>query len=97
MAYNRYRKREQIKRQFTFTKTKAFVGFLLSAAFSICLSAYFERYGVIIYERVKTLAGQSLESMASIPQLKPRALAARQAQRSDNPASSSSSSITPEE
>ena len=53
MAYNRYRKREQLKRQYTFTTTKIVIGFILSAAFSICLSAYFERYGFLIFREVK--------------------------------------------
>ncbi len=61
MAYNRYRKRERLKRQYTFTKTKVVVGFILSAAFSICLSTYFERYGFLIYRQVKTVVAQSLQ------------------------------------
>lgn len=55
MAYNRYRMREKFRRQYTFTKTKAFVGFVLSAVFSILLSAYFDRYGLIIWNQTKAV------------------------------------------
>lgn len=60
MAYNRYRRRERFKRQYTFTRTKAVVGFLLSALFSITLSAYFDRYGLVIFRQVKQVVKQSL-------------------------------------
>ena len=45
MGYNRFRKKAQLRRQYTFTKSKMFVGFVLSTFFSILLSPYFERYG----------------------------------------------------
>ena len=67
MAYNRYRMRERYRRQYTFTKTKAFIGFVLSAAFSILLSAYFDRYGVIILKETKAALFGDDEGSATRP------------------------------
>ena len=51
MAYNRFRKKARLKRQYTFTKSKMAVGFVLSTFFSIMLSPYFERYWPVLVEQ----------------------------------------------
>ncbi|GEM_PF-4831664 len=74
MAYNRYLKRERTKRQFTFTTTKAFVGFVVSVIFSVSLSAYFDRYGAVMSKHVKQIFQDSKQSLSSVGALKPREL-----------------------
>lgn len=51
MPKNRYRLKEQYKKQYTFTKTKAVIGFFLSALFSVFFSNYFERHGAMIFDQ----------------------------------------------
>ena len=74
MAYNRYLKREKYKRQFTFTRTKAVIGFLLSVMVSVSLSAYFDRYGPVIVKHLKEIFSRSTDSLTSMPELTPRAI-----------------------
>lgn len=69
MAHNNYRRRDRLRRQYTFTKTKAAIGFILSAVFSITLSTYFENYGVALYQQVKgVLFGSTVEESSQLPQ-----------------------------
>ena len=72
MAYNRYLKRERHRRQYTFTKTKAAVGFLLSALFSISLNSYFDRYGPVIIDNTKTAVASVFEGLKSDKKLLPK-------------------------
>ena len=74
MAFNRYLKREKYKRQFTFSKTKAVIGFILSVIVSVSLSAYFDRYGPVIMKHMKEIFSRSSDTLTSIPELKPRAI-----------------------
>ncbi|MCB0346304.1 MAG: hypothetical protein KDD66_14390 [Bdellovibrionales bacterium] len=64
MGYNRHRKRAKYKRQYTFTKTKAAIGFLVSACLSILLSTVVETYQHYAYRTAKRVvtgsAGTSL-------------------------------------
>ena len=53
MAENRYRRKERMRRQFTVTKTKAIVGFLLSLLFSLILSPAFDKVAKLFYYRSK--------------------------------------------
>jgi len=70
MAFNRYRKRERYRRQYTFTKAKAVIGFILSAIFSISLSPYFDRYGPVIMRSTQDVFMASIDALAGVPQLK---------------------------
>ena len=74
MAYNRYLKREKYKRQYTFTKAKAVIGFFLSVITSVSLSAYFDRYGGVIIKHVKELFHEGADTLTAMPALKPKAL-----------------------
>jgi len=67
VAYNRYLKRELHRRQYTFTKTKAFIGFILSTIFSIIFGAYFDRYGPIIIKQTKALFASEADARALPP------------------------------
>ncbi len=64
MGYNRHRKRAKYKRQYTFTKTKAAIGFIISACLSILLSTVVETYQHYAYRTAKRVvvgsAGASL-------------------------------------
>lgn len=51
MPKNRYRLQALYKKQYTFTKTKAVFGFILSAIFSIFFSNYFEKHGALIFDQ----------------------------------------------
>lgn len=65
MAFNRYRKKEKLKRQYTLTRSKAIIAFLLSALFSVFLSAYFERYGRLILRKIFDSAFASVDHSVS--------------------------------
>jgi hypothetical protein len=43
--------KESRRRKFRYTKTKATIGFLLSLAFSIVFTPFFERYGSLMVQR----------------------------------------------
>lgn len=58
MVENRYRKKERQRRQFTMTKTKAVIAFLLSLSFSLILSPAFDKVARLFYYRSKE-AGQN--------------------------------------
>ena len=53
MVENRYRKKEKQRRQFTMTKTKAVIAFLLSLAFSLILSPAFDKVARLYFYRLK--------------------------------------------
>ena len=50
-AFSRYLFREKHKKQYTFTKTKLIVGFVLSVITSIFLGSYLENYGPTIIKQ----------------------------------------------
>lgn len=58
-SYARYRWREKHKKQYTFTKTKMFVGFIISVLMSIFIGTYMENYGRLVLK-------QSVDAIASI-------------------------------
>ncbi len=91
MAYNRYRRKERFKRQYTFTTTKAVLFFIVSATFSISLSAYFDRYGVLLFHEARMKLGELFEAAAQIPQLKHRELR----QQASPPSTTQPSPVTP--
>lgn len=51
MAKNRHRLQSLNKKQYTFTNTKAAIGFVISAVFSIFFSHYFEKHGALIFDQ----------------------------------------------
>jgi len=53
MAYSRFVRQEMRRRQYTVTKTKAFIAFIFSVFFSIILGGYFEKYSPVIIKRTK--------------------------------------------
>ncbi|MCB0360836.1 MAG: hypothetical protein KDD44_14405 [Bdellovibrionales bacterium] len=55
MAYNRHRKKNKIRRQYTFTKTKAVIGFVLSAFFSVLLSSIVDAYQSYAYRETRQM------------------------------------------
>jgi hypothetical protein len=50
-AYARYRWREKHKKQYTFTKTKFFVGFVLSVVTSVFIGSYMDKYGRVVLKQ----------------------------------------------
>ena len=59
MANNYQRHQNRMQRRYTFTKSKAAIGFLFSTFLSILLSTYFDKYGVEIMRQAMTLVGVS--------------------------------------
>ncbi len=57
LANNYQRHQKRMQRRYTFTRSKAVVGFLFSTFLSIILSTYFDRYGVEIMRQAMTLVG----------------------------------------
>lgn len=53
MADNILRHQHKMQRRYTFTKSKALVGLVLSTFFSIVLSTYFDEYGGQILKEFK--------------------------------------------
>ncbi|MCB0322458.1 MAG: hypothetical protein KDD69_02760 [Bdellovibrionales bacterium] len=51
-SYARYRWREKHRKQYTFTKTKFVVGFLVSVLTSVFLGSYFDHYGRIVLHQL---------------------------------------------
>ena len=53
MPVSRHRQRHRIKRQYTFTKAKAVLGFIISAILSILLSTVIDAYQYYAYQKTK--------------------------------------------
>ena len=50
-ALKRYKWREKHRKQYTFTKTKMIVGFVISVATSISLGSYLDKYGQVAFKQ----------------------------------------------
>ena len=48
-ALKRYQWREKHRKQYTFTKTKLIIGFIISVTTSVVLGSYFEKYGKVAF------------------------------------------------
>jgi len=61
-----YIEQHRLKRSYTYTRTKAVIVFVLSGAFSIYFTPYFEKYGPVILSRMEDIAGDifTIESNA---------------------------------
>lgn len=63
MAYSYSRKRHRLRKQYTLTRTKAAVAFILSVACSILLSTYFENIGRDAVRKSATAMQSGLSSV----------------------------------
>lgn len=61
MAQSRFRRKEKLRKVYTFTRTKAVLGFFLSALFSIALSTLIDTYRDVIVEKAKSAVGVESE------------------------------------
>lgn len=59
-ALMRYKWREQHRKQYTFTKTKLFVGFIISVTTSILLGSYFDKYGKVAFKQGIDVVGSAV-------------------------------------
>jgi len=63
MANNYQRHQNKLRRRYTFTKTKAVVGFAFSTFLSIILSTYFDIYGVRMIQQGRTFLRGTSEAV----------------------------------
>jgi hypothetical protein len=66
-TYARYRWREKHKKQYTFTKTKFAVGFVISVLTSVFLGSYFDKYGKIVIDQSVEAIAEAWEEPEPIP------------------------------
>lgn len=84
MGYNRHRKRARYRRQYTFTKTKAVIGFVISACLSILLSTVVETYQHYAYRTAKlAVTGRSTRLAQPVRRLSPATAEAQMPAGSD--------------
>ena len=96
MAYNHLRLKEKIRRQYTFTKTKAVLAFFFSAVFSIIFSTYLDDHILRLMKRSQSYVGSAISTATASP-AQPKVLEGQKAKSQGSNASSESSSKIEEE
>ena len=70
-ALKRYQWREKHRKQYTFTKTKIVVGFIISVSTSIMLGSYFDKYGKVAFKQGIDVVGTAVLDYLKQPNKQP--------------------------